>query len=93
MPNLPRKSVVIIDRATFHLVPEEQIIPTAMKKIELQVWLTQKQIPWEEYWLKPQLIEQVDVSIDKTPQVQKIAEQKGHKVLLLPIHHPERRPH
>ncbi len=84
--------MVVIDRATFHLVPSGSIIPTTMKKTELQAWLTQKQIPWEEHWLKPQLIEQVDVSIDKTPIVQKIAEQKGHKVLLLPVHHPELNP-
>lgn len=92
MPNLPEKSVIIMDRATFHLVPEEQIIPTAMRKSELQNWLTQKQVLWEEYWLKPQLIEQVNASIDKTPIVQKIAEQKKHKVLLLPVHHPELNP-
>ncbi len=92
MPNLPEKSVIIMDRATFHLVPEEQIIPTAMRKSALQNWLTQKQVLWEEYWLKPQLIEQVNASIDKTPIVQKIAEQKKHKVLLLPVHHPELNP-
>lgn len=38
MPNLPEKSVIIMDRATFHLVPEEQIIPTAMRKSALQNW-------------------------------------------------------
>ena len=92
MPNLPKKSVIIIDRATFHLVPEEQIIPSTMRKTELQAWLSKKQLPWEEYWLKPQLIEQVDASIDKTPLVQKMAEQQGHKVLLLPVHHPELNP-
>ena len=92
MPNLPEKSVVIIDRATFHLVSEEQIIPSTMRKTELQAWLSKKQLPWEEHWLKPQLIEQVDASIDKTPLVQKIAEQQGHKVLLLPVHHPELNP-
>lgn len=92
MPNLPEKSVIIMDRATFHLVPEEQIIPTAMRKSDLQNWLTQKQVLWEEYWLKPQLIEQVNASIDKIPIVQKIAAQKKHKVLLLPVHHPELNP-
>lgn len=92
MPNLPEKSVVIIDRATFHLVPEEQIIPSMMKKLQLQDWLDKKQIPWQEHWLKPQLVEQVDKSIDKTPIVQKIAEREGHKVLLLPVHHPELNP-
>ncbi len=34
MPNLPLKSVIVLDRATFHLVPEEQIIPSTMRKSE-----------------------------------------------------------
>ena len=46
MPNLPKKTVLVIDRATFHLAPEEQITPAAMRKFELQDWLTEKQIPW-----------------------------------------------
>ncbi len=53
MPNLPEKSVIIMDRVPFHLVPEEQIIPLSMRKAELQNWLTQKEIPWEDHWLKP----------------------------------------
>lgn len=92
MPNLPEKSVIVTDRASFHLVPEEQIIPASMRKSELQAWLTEKEIPWEEHWLKSQLIGQVNASVEKTPVVQKIAEQKGHKVLLLPVHHPELNP-
>ena len=92
MPNLPAKSVIVIDQATFHLVLEEQIIPASMRKNELQDWLTQRRIHWEEHWLKPQLIERVDSSIDKTPIVQKIAEKDGHKLLLLPVHHPELNP-
>jgi len=63
-----------------------------MRKSELQAWLIEKQIPWEEHWLKPQLIEQIDASIDKTPLVQKMAELQSHKVLLLPVHHPELNP-
>lgn len=92
MPNLPRKCVVVIDRATFHLVPEEQIILATMRKAELQEWLTSKNIPWEGHWLKPKLVQQVDEQIDKTPIVQKIAEKRGHKVLILPVHHPELNP-
>ncbi|MCP4355032.1 MAG: hypothetical protein GY793_05255 [Proteobacteria bacterium] len=37
-------------------------------------------------------VDRADASIDKTPFVQKIAEKKGHKVLLLPVHHPELNP-
>jgi heat shock protein HspQ len=32
--DLPQKSVIVRDRATYHLVPEEQIMPTAMRKHE-----------------------------------------------------------
>jgi hypothetical protein len=92
LPNLSSRCVIVIDRATFHLVPEEQIIPQTMRKAELQAWLTAKQIPWEEHWLKPKLLEEVNNHLDKTPVVQKFAEAQGHKLLLLPVHHPELNP-
>lgn len=92
LPNLPPKCVIVMDRATYHLVPEEQIMPATMRKHELQQWLTSKNISWETDWLKARLIQEVDSHIDKTPLVQKIAEGMGHKVLLLPVHHPELNP-
>lgn len=92
IPNLPMKCIIVIDRATFHLVPEDQIIPAIMRKVQLQEWLTSKNIPWENHWLKPELVQQVDNHIDKTPIVQKIAEKSGHNVLILPVHHPELNP-
>lgn len=92
LPHLPNKCVIVMDRATFHLVPEEQIILGAMKKAELQQWLNEKHIDWKEHWLKPRLIQEVEQNMDKTPIVQKVAESNGHKVLLLPVHHPELNP-
>ncbi len=47
---------------------------------------------WKEHWLKPRLIQEVEQNIDKTPIVQKMAKSNGHKVLLLPVHHPELNP-
>ena len=91
-PNLPRKCVIVIVRATFHLVPEEQIILGTMRKAELQQWLNEKHIHWKEHWLKPRLIQEVEQNIDKMPIVQKMAKSNGHKVLLLPVHHPELNP-
>lgn len=73
-------------------MPSEQIIPQTMRKAELRNWLTHKNIPWQEHWLKPRLIEEVNKNHDKTPLVQKMAEAQGHKVLLLPVHHPELNP-
>lgn len=92
LPNLFKRYVIVMDRATFHLVPSVPIIPSTMRKAELQQWLNEKHIHWKEHWLKPQLIQEVEQNIDKTPIVQKMAVSKGHKVLLLPVHHPELNP-
>jgi transposase len=92
LPNIPAKCVIIVDRAPYHCVPEEQIIARSMRKEELQNWLTSKKISWKTEWLKPKLIETVEDSIDDTPIIQKIAENMGHKFLLLPVHHPELNP-
>jgi transposase len=89
IPNLPGKSCIIMDRATYHMVPEERLIPAQMRKLEIQQWLTEHDIFWKDYWLKPKLQETLEQNIDRTPIVQKDAQQKGHQLLLLPVHHPE----
>lgn len=92
LPNLPVQCVIVLDRASFHLVPEEQIMPQTMRKADLQAWLTAQSIPWQEHWLKPRLLAMVHAHLDKTPVVQKWAEAHGHQVLFLPVHHPELNP-
>ena len=92
IPNLPEKSCIVMDRATYHMVPEERIIPTQMRKLEIQEWLTEQNIFWEEHWLKPKLIDALEQRIDRTPLVQKEAQKYGHQLLILPVHHPELNP-
>ena len=53
LPNLPKKSCIVMDRATYHMVPEERLIPSQMKKDDIQKWLTKHNIYWDESWLKP----------------------------------------
>jgi transposase len=92
MLNLPEKSCIVMDRATYHMVPEERIIPTQMRKLEIQEWLTEHNIFWEEHWLKPKLVDALEQRIDRTPLVQKEAQKYGHQLLILPVHHPELNP-
>ncbi len=92
MPNLPSKCVIVVDLATYHLIPEEQITPSTMRKLELCEWLTKNKIKWAKHWLRPRLQEEVENNIDKTPLIEKLAGQQGHKVLFLPVHHPELNP-
>jgi transposase len=63
-----------------------------MKKAELQTWLMDRGIQWEEKWLRARLMQEVDRYRDKKPMVEIVAEEKGHKVLFLPVHHPELNP-
>ncbi len=92
LPNLPQKSCIVMDRATYHMVPEERLIPSQMKKSDIHKWLTEHSIYWEESWLKPQLVTTLEKHIDKTPIVQKEAHKNGHELLILPVHHPELNP-
>ena len=46
----------------------------------------------EEKWLKPRLIEEVESKRDKKTMAEIFAENAGHRVLFLPVHHPELNP-
>ena len=81
-----------MDRCPFHMVGKDSIIPKQMRKLELQEWLTQNGFDWEESWLKPRLIEEVENKRDKKRMVEIFAENKGHRVLFLPVYHPELNP-
>ncbi len=92
LPNLPKRCSIVMDRCPFHMVGKDSIIPKQMRKLELQEWLTQNGFDWEESWLKPRLIEEVEDKRDKKTMVEIFAENKGHRVLFLPVYHPELNP-
>jgi transposase len=90
--NVPPRSLIVLDRCAFHTVCRDSIVPSQMKKVELQEWLTKRGIQWEEPWLRARLMQEVDRYRDKKPMVEVFAEAQGHKVLFLPVHHPELNP-
>lgn len=92
LPTLPARSLIILDRCPFHAVARDALNPDQMRKAELQDWLTARSIAWEAHWLCTRLREEVDCHRDKTPRIQGIAEEHGHQVLFLPVHHPELNP-
>ena len=92
LPHLPKRCLIVMDRCPFHMVGKDSIIPKQMRKVELQEWLTQNEFDWEESWLKPRLIEEAEAKRDKKTMVEIFAENKGHRVLFLPVHHPELNP-
>jgi len=90
--NLPPRCLIILDRCSFHMVGQDATVPTQMRKAELQEWLSQHGVDWEERWLRPRLVEEVENRRDKKPMVEMIAEEHGHRALFLPVHHPELNP-
>ena len=92
LPHLPKRCLIVMDRCSFHMVGKDAIIPKQMRKVERQAWLTQHGFDWEESWLKPRLIEEAEAKRDKKTMGEIFAEHKGHRVLFLPVHHPELNP-
>jgi hypothetical protein len=92
LPSLSQKTCIILDRATYHMVPEERLLPNQMRNAAIQTWLTDRQIEWKDHWLKPKLVDLMSQHIDQTPLVVKTAQAHSHEVLFLPVHHPELSP-
>jgi transposase len=92
LPNLPAQCVMVVDQASYHLVPEEHLMPSTMRKAELQQWLSSHGLAWEPHWLRPRLQQALEKHIDKTPLITKLAAKHGHQGLILPVHHPELNP-
>jgi len=90
--NVPPRSLIILDRCPFHTVGSDAVVPSQMKKGDLRQWLTERGITWEEQWLRARLLEEMDRYRDKKPMVEILAEAQGHKMLFLPVHHPELNP-
>ncbi len=92
LPHVPSRRLIVLDRCAFHMVCRDSLVPSQMKKVDLQQWLMQRGITWEEPWLRARLTEEVERYREKKPLVEVVAEEQGHKVLFLPVHHPELNP-
>ena len=57
IPNLPPKSVVVIDKASYHCVQEDKCPTQASRKADMQAWLTKHNVAWSNDMLKVELLE------------------------------------
>lgn len=95
LPNLPERSVLIIDNAAYHNVPIEKNITTASKKEEILNWLRKHELPADPKLTKPELYNIVQENKFRFPTKYKLDEllkEHGHCVLRLPPYHPELNP-
>lgn len=94
LPNLPEKSVLVIDNAAYHNVPVKKNV-TSSKKEEMLNWLIEKGLPANPKLTKPELYEIIKENKFRFPpqyKLDQLLESHGHRVLRLPPYHPELNP-
>jgi len=94
LPNIPARSLIIMDNAAYHNVLSPVSAPTpSCKKEKIRSWLEKNNFPVKEDCLKAEL---VDILTRVGPQpiyvLDEIANKKEHEVLRTPPYHPELQP-
>ena len=90
LPNLPLKSVLVIDNASYHNVVVNKDPTTVTRKQEMISWLVQRNIYHNPNSTKPELYEIIKQHKNQNPQYVLAMELEiyGHRVLRLPLYHP-----
>jgi hypothetical protein len=96
--HLTEPSLIILDRASYHVTyPEGTFYPTKARKFELQEWLRNNRIDFDEYAFKDEL-KMLVMCYWQPPRtiIEEMAETHGlnkfgreHIVMFLPPYHPE----
>ncbi|CAK1591467.1 unnamed protein product, partial [Parnassius mnemosyne] len=93
VPNLPANSVVVVDNA-YHNKQEDPAPTSNSRKADMQSWLREKNIEFEETMLKPQLYKLIAKNKERFKKfnIDKILKENNHLVLRLPPYHPDLNP-
>lgn len=94
LPNIPDRSLIIMDNASYHNVLSPISAPTpSCKKEKIRSWLERNNFPVKEDCLKAELVELLTkVGPQPTYLLDEIAGEWGHEVLRTPPYHPELQP-
>jgi len=94
LPNIPKKSIIIMDNAPYHNTLSEYSPPKPQcSKKRIKEWLEQNKIFIRNDCLKPELIEILNrIAPEPLYNIDKIARSAGHTVLRTPPYHPELQP-
>lgn len=93
-PNLPPRSVIIVDNAPYHNVQVNKAPTSTSKKADMQDWLRNHNIAYEEDMLKTQLYSLVLLhkSRFKRYAIEEMINEHGFSCLRLPPYHPDLNP-
>ena len=94
IPNLPPKSVLVVDNASYHNTQFDKP-PTSNSLVkDMKSWLTEKNIPFPENFSKTKLYELIKLHKprQKSYVIDSILAEHGHTALRLPPYHPDLNP-
>ncbi|XP_021199802.3 uncharacterized protein LOC110383347 [Helicoverpa armigera] len=94
IPNLPPNSVLVVDNASYHNKQYDPAPTSNAKKADMQRWLSEKGIAFEDSMLKPQLYKLIKLykNQHKRFSIDQILAEHNHSVLRLPPYHPDLNP-
>jgi len=94
IPNIPERSLIIMDNASYHNILADHSPPTSKSsKKKIKEWLEQNKVYCRDDCLKAELIELLDkITPEPIYAIDEIAKSFGHKILRTPPYHPELQP-
>ncbi|XP_046966920.1 uncharacterized protein LOC124534920 [Vanessa cardui] len=94
LPNLPEKSVIVMDNASYHNTRSSKIPTSNSSKGEMQKWLTENGISFDNRFKKVELYDLIKKKKDRfiTFKIDDFIRKKGFGILRLPPYHPELNP-
>ena len=94
LPNIPEKSLIIMDNASYHKVLSVNSAPNYTSKKEfISSWLKENGVPISNDSVKAELVELLKkIAPIPTYELDEIAAKQGHKILRTPPYHPELQP-
>ncbi|CAH2101829.1 unnamed protein product [Euphydryas editha] len=94
LPNLPEKSVIVMDNASYHNTRSSKIPTSNSNKGEMQKWLTENGISFDNNFKKDEIYDLIKNNKDRfiTFKIDEFIRKKGFEILRLPPYHPELNP-
>ena len=90
IPNLPAKSVVIIDNAPYHNIQIDKCPTTATRKADIQAWMNRHNIAFTADMFKPELLQLCRQNKPSPSYVlDNLLREHGHECLRLPPYHAD----
>lgn len=93
LPNIPPRSLIIMDNASYHKKMVNKAPTKCSRKNEIIKWLKDNSIPHDPAHTKPEVLERVKNNLHKQIYATElIANKDGHQVVRLPLYHCQLNP-